>query len=254
MYNCKHISHFEYNCPYKPKNHNIPDYINIINTNTINKKKYNNIINTKKSKILQIQKPIQISNKKIIQKQTLNTKIIKPQHELETIISKTEDACLILCINIPANTSATIKIPIVETKIKHPNGYLVIWDDKQKTHNIDTHLYIQQTQDTIYEIKIFGLGIQMFGQTTTKIYDNSLYCDYQKYLIGVKSFGNLGKNFISLEKAFINCKQLVSVPSKLPSNIINTSYMFSGCDKFNFMLNKWKVENIINDVIILIKI
>jgi len=137
---------------------------------------------------------------------------------------------------IPANTSATITLPIVESNPIDELGYYVSWGNNDITHNIDTYTYEPTNIIKEYQVKFFGLGITGFGKY-------GINKDYNKYLTKVISFGQLGHMFTSLEYAFSHCKNNFDVPKDLPSSITDLSSMFEWCEKFNKKLD-WNTRNI----------
>lgn len=67
---------------------------------------------------------------------------------------------------------------------------------------------------------------------------------FNRYLIKVKNFGNLG--LISLKYAFQFANDLVEVPSSLPSTVTDLSRMFYKCSKFNSDISLWNTQNVTN--------
>ena len=152
-----------------------------------------------------------------------------------------KDVEFILEFTIPANTSATITLPIVESNPKDELGYYVSWGNIKDsvfgiTHNIDTHTYEPTNEIKKYQVRFFGLGITGFGKY-------GINKDYNTYLTKVISFGQLGHMFTSLEYAFSHCKNNFDVPKELPSSITDLSSMFVRCKNFNKKLD-WNTRNI----------
>ena len=146
-----------------------------------------------------------------------------------------------LVFTIPANEEVTITLPIIETEPKDELGYYVNWNGKI-THNINVHTYKKKYKIKDYHVRFFGLGISGFGMHSQEG-DNE---GYKKYLTKVISFGRLGHTFTSLENAFNKCQNNFAVPHVLPSNITNTSSMFSWCKAFNQSLITWNTSNVSN--------
>ena len=102
------------------------------------------------------------------------------------------------------------------------------------TAGVVSHTYTASGQ---YEIRISG-SLTGFGQTN---YDNSLVG--AEYLVGVSSFGDIGLQ--SLAFAFYGATNLVSVPSVLPSTVVNMSGMFSAASSFNHAnIGAWDTSSV----------
>jgi surface protein len=125
------------------------------------------------------------------------------------------------------NPNTTISLPLAGTV-----NVTVNWGDGQiesfSTAGDKPHTY---TIAGSFTVSISG-SMTAFGNGT---YDNY-------YLTKVKSFGNLG--LTSLSYAFYYARNLVEVPTILPSTITNLSYMFSGCSKFNFDISSLNTQNV----------
>jgi len=63
-------------------------------------------------------------------------------------------------------------------------------------------------------------------------------------LISVSSWGSV--QLVNLNGAFSGCRNLVSVPTTLPSTVTDISYMFNGATSFTQNLGSWDVSNITN--------
>ena len=102
------------------------------------------------------------------------------------------------------------------------------------TAGVVSHTYATSGK---YEIKISG-SLTGFGQTN---YNN--YLVGAEYLVGVSSFGDIGLQ--SLVFAFYGATNLVSVPSVLPSTVVNMSGMFSAASSFNHAnIGAWDTSSV----------
>ena len=102
------------------------------------------------------------------------------------------------------------------------------------TAGVVSHTYATSGK---YEIRMSG-SLTGFGQTN---YDN--YLVGAEYLVGVSSFGDIGLQ--SLVFAFYGATNLVSVPSVLPSTVVNMSGMFSAASSFNHAnIGAWDTSSV----------
>ena len=147
-----------------------------------------------------------------------------------------------LVFTIPAWKSITIYLPIKECENKDELGYYVSWGNGEITHNISSYTYESENKKE-YTVKFFGMGIYGFG--TYNHFLRLSQRNFNKYLTKVVSFGKLGHRFTSLAYAFTKCKNNITIPKHLPSNITNMEDMFSSCDNFNQPID-WDVKNVIN--------
>ena len=141
----------------------------------------------------------------------------------------------------------TITLPIIVSNGELGFGYYVSWGDGITTHNTSTHTYKKPQHIMLYNIRIFGFCISGFGcrpyDMLNKIgHDN----DFEKTLLQVISFGNLGHKFVSLYGAFMNCTKLTDVPKDIPSSITDVGCMFARCKYFNCLIDTWDTSNITN--------
>ena len=129
-----------------------------------------------------------------------------------------------------SNTSITLPLP-------PPSGSLVYnndWGDGTLT-NLISHTYINLG---IYNVNIYTTTgtINRFGNGSTA-WDTS----GGVYLTNVTYWDS---SFTSFSGAFNGCNHLLSVPSTLPVNVTNVSYMFQGASLFNQNLSTWNIGNI----------
>ena len=104
------------------------------------------------------------------------------------------------------------------------------------TAGVVSHTYATSGK---YEIRMSG-SLTGFGQSN---YNN--YLVGAEYLVGVSSFGDIGLQ--SLAFAFYGATNLVSVPSVLPSTVVNMSGMFSAASSFNHAnIGAWDTSNVTN--------
>jgi PKD repeat protein len=111
------------------------------------------------------------------------------------------------------------------------------WDDGSEIENFTTSGNKNHTYTTAgeYEVSISGTLTQ-FGNGLTG------YSNADKF-IEVSSFGNIG--LISLSGAFKNAINLVSVPSSLPSSVIDLSHCFHRASLINDSnITNWDVSNV----------
>ncbi|NLB63924.1 MAG: BspA family leucine-rich repeat surface protein [Fibrobacter sp.] len=111
---------------------------------------------------------------------------------------------------------------------------VVDWGDGAEIY-INTPGYHARTysKDTIYTIKIRG-KLSEFGKDGIK----------QFTLVKVNSFGDLG--ITHLDYAFYNAKNLVDVPSDLPSTVTSLEGTFREAEKFNQNIDSWDVSKVTN--------
>ena len=160
-----------------------------------------------------------------------------------------------LVFQIPANTKATINLPIVESNPPDELGYYVSWNN-HLTHNKKSHTFEPINEIKEYNVRFFGLGIVCFGspkveeenevEEEKEVIFNLETNYYRKCLTQVVSFGFLGHTFTSLRDAFAMCKNNFTVPEYLPSTVLDLSYMFFECSHFNQPLNTWSVNNVLD--------
>ena len=93
----------------------------------------------------------------------------------------------------------------------------------------------EYTQNNTYTITISGTA-KLFGAYGGYIGNN--------LITEVTQWGDLG--IISLQYAFLNATQLISVPANIPNTVINTSFMFFGASNFNQDISSWNTSNVTN--------
>ena len=158
-----------------------------------------------------------------------------------------------LVFQIPANTKATINLPIVESNPPDELGYYVSWNN-HLTHNKKSHTFEPINEIKEYHVRFFGLGIVCFGspkveeenevEEEKEVIFNLETKYYRECLTQVVSFGFLGHTFTSLRDAFGMCNNNFSVPKYLPSTVLDLSYMFFVCGNFNQPLSTWLTHNV----------
>ena len=94
-----------------------------------------------------------------------------------------------------------------------------------------SHTY---SSEGIYDVTITGT-VQHFGSYSTSGIDK---------LVSVLSWDNLG--ITSFDGAFYLASNLVSVPSSIPTQVTNLSYMFGEASSFNSDISTWDVSNVTN--------
>jgi len=132
---------------------------------------------------------------------------------------------------VPANTS--VILPIVEIPGK---TFQISWGDGSNTAQSEkTHTY-SNPGDYIVTI----LGENVIRELTSENIMRSQNSQGIQYITHILSYGN---NFLT-EINYAGMKNLVSVPSFLPTNITWAVSMFSGCSNFNQDLSTWDVSNV----------
>jgi surface protein len=96
-----------------------------------------------------------------------------------------------------------------------------------------------------YRIIISGGEFEHFGIDVTKydiINNNILHLAGIEYLTKVAIWGEY--NITNMNGAFYNASSLVNVPTNIPENVINMSYMFAGAEIFNQDISRWNVSSV----------
>jgi hypothetical protein len=120
---------------------------------------------------------------------------------------------------------------------------LVDWgdgtSDSYTTGGSKNHVYLNSG---IYTVRIYGSMIGYGG--ITRPIPAPVGARGHMNLTSVLSFGETGA--YDLNRAFYGCSNLTSVPSVLPTVVVNTSSMFQGATSFNQDLNNWDISNCTN--------
>jgi len=91
----------------------------------------------------------------------------------------------------------------------------------------------------VYTVTISGSRILYLGTQNNNAMRNI------SYLTAVSSFGDVG--LTGIIGAFLYARNLVSMPSTIPSTITNLAYVFNNCSKLNDPnISNWNVSNVTN--------
>ena len=149
-----------------------------------------------------------------------------------TVVPVAQD--LVLQINIPVSnpTAYVFGLGLAGTV-----NVTIDWGDNTTsvvtTAQSKGHTYSTPGQ---YEIRVSG--------TLTELTEADMGM-HPEYLVGASSFGDLG--LTSLYKAFYGADNLVSVPSVLPSTVVNLESVFWSADSFNHPnIGAWDTSNVTN--------
>ena len=115
------------------------------------------------------------------------------------------------------------------------------WGDGSAIQHVATpgpHVHDYGT-DGIYTVSVTGTV------TAYNSYDNGVSDSERKKLISVDNWGQLG--FTSMEYAFYNCENLVSVPATSDGieNVTDMGEMFSEASSFNHPIGGWNTSSVI---------
>ena len=149
-----------------------------------------------------------------------------------TVVPVAQD--LVLQINIPVSNPAAY---VFGLGLAGTVNVTIDWGDNTTsvvtTAQSKGHTYSTPGQ---YEIRVSG--------TLTELTDAGMGM-HPEYLVGASSFGDLG--LTSLYKAFYGADNLVSVPSVLPSTVVNLESVFWGADSFNHTnIGAWNTGSVTN--------
>ena len=171
---------------------------------------------------------------------TTTTTTVAPTTTTTTVASTTTTTVvpvaqdLVLQINIPVSNPAAY---VFGLGLAGTVNVTIDWGDNTTsvvtTAQSKGHTYSTSGQ---YEIRVSG--------TLTELTE-AVMGMHPEYLVGVSSFGDLG--LTSLYRAFYGADNLVSVPSVLPSTVVNLESVFWRADSFNHPnIGAWDTSNVTN--------
>jgi surface protein len=137
---------------------------------------------------------------------------------------------MILVFDTNLSVGKTITLPLyglVSVNVDWGDGVI----ESYSTTGYKTHTF---ATEGIYTVGISGTLTQ-FGNRSSN-YDNA------EKLIKVTSIDNVGLR--SLAGAFNGAKNLIEVPSQIPSTIYSLEYAFCNAENFNYDIGAWNVSNI----------
>ena len=131
--------------------------------------------------------------------------------------------------------SQVINLPLLDIS----GTYQVNWDDGTINSNTKNHTYALAGDYTVSIYVATDSTIGHFGLITY----NYITWPGADFLTEVTTWGDLG-NLTSLQYAFTECLQLVTVPSSVPASVTNMSFMFYVAIIFNGDLSAWDVSQV----------
>ena len=124
----------------------------------------------------------------------------------------------------PSATDKTITVPFDNSA-----SLSIDWGDN-KFSKTTTHTY---SAAATYQIRIVGSATS-YGKEGGYV--------GASLITSVSRWGSLGLE--SLRGAFFGATNLISVPTTIPSNVTDISYMFFGASKFKQDISTWYTENV----------
>ena len=122
----------------------------------------------------------------------------------------------------------TLPLPTPDSSI----NYFIEWGDGITEQQVISHTYTHPGPVNVVvlaNVTTFGNGATPWDTSGGVYLTNVVYWD---------------SSFTSFSGAFNGCTSLISVPSTLPVNVTNVSYMFQGAYSFNQDLSLWNISNI----------
>ena len=118
----------------------------------------------------------------------------------------------------------------VDINLSAVGTYTIDWGDGNVDINTTNHTYVSAGN---YTVQVNGTNVTNFNGINPK-----------NLLTSCTSFGEIG--LTDLNSAFYLESNLTSVPTVLPSNVTNTSYMFYSAVYFNGDISGWNTSSVTN--------